>query len=189
MVRQEAGADLIARARHDRAAFGELYHVYVRGVYAFCYAHSGNQQDAEDLTAQTFERALGAIGRYEDRGVPFSAWLLRIAAHAAADRGRRGGREVLLGDTSPPEPDPARLAPPGPDGLVERWERVAGLRAHLDTLPADQRRAVRLRYSDDCSLRDMAERMGRSEGAVQQLLQRALRALRGRIPEEGRGDV
>lgn len=72
---------------------------------------------------------------------------------------------------------------------MERWERVAGLRAHLDTLPADQRQAVRLRYSDDRSLRDVAERMGRSEGAVQQLLQRALRALRGRIPEEGRGDV
>jgi hypothetical protein len=82
-MRSEAEPALIAQARHDRAAFAALYDLYVTRVYAFCAVHSTSREDAEDLTAQTFERALHAISHYEERGQPFSAWLLRIAAHAA----------------------------------------------------------------------------------------------------------
>ena len=91
-MRREADPELIARARHDRAAFAALYDLYVARVYAFCAVHSATREEAEDLTAQTFEQALGAIARYEERGQPFSAWLLRIAANAAANRARAGTR-------------------------------------------------------------------------------------------------
>ncbi len=188
-MRPEAGPDLIERARRDRAAFGEIYDLYLRRVYAFCLAHSGGKEEAEDLTAQTFERALDAIDRYQERGVPFSAWLLRIAANVAVDRARRGGRITLLGDQSPPEQDASRSAQLGPEHWVERWERAAWLCAHLATLPEDQRQAIRLRFLEDQAVREVAARMDRSEGAVKQLLHRALTALRGRIHQEARADV
>jgi RNA polymerase sigma-70 factor, ECF subfamily len=188
-MRAEAEAELIARARHDREAFGEIYDLYVHRVYAFCLGHSASREEAEDLTAQTFERALTAIGRYEARGVPFSAWLLRIAANAAVDRARRGNRVILLTADRPPDEWDHQPAQALAEQWVERWERAAWLRGHLITLPEDQQRAVRLRFYEDRALLDVATHMGRSEGAVKQLLQRALRALRVRLEQEAMADA
>lgn len=182
-MREEAGADLIARACHDPSAFGELYDLYLRRIYAFCLGHSATREEAEDVTAQTFAQALVAIERYDERGVPFSAWLLRIAAHLMVDRGRRGGREILLGDAAPPENRRHCLAE-SPEQCAERWERAEWLRGHLAELPEDQRQAVRLHFLEDRALRDIAVRLGRSEGAVKQLLHRALRTLRARLEQE-----
>lgn len=190
-MREEAGADLIARARHDHAAFGEVYDLYVRRIYAFCLVHSASREEAEDLTAQTFERALGAIGRYQDLGVPLSAWLLRIAANAAADRARRRGRIIVLGEEALPAGDAAHAGPGDlePEQWAERWERASWLRRRLAVLPRDQYEAVRLRYLEDQAVREVALQMGRSEGAVKQLLHRAMAALRGQVGQEATIDV
>jgi len=187
----EADNALIARARHDRAAFAELYRFYVRRVYAFCRAHSRTQEEAEDLTAQTFERALAAIGRYEDRGSRFSSWLLRIAANAAVDRARRGGHDAPLDEETMAQDGEARQGQrqAGTARWVEDWEQATWIKAHVATLPEDQRRVVRLRFYEDRSFGDVATEMGRSEGAVKQLAQRALKALRARIDEEAVDDV
>lgn len=186
-TRLEAEPGLIERARHDRAAFASLYDFYVARIYAFCAVHSASREDAEDLTAQTFERALGAIARYEERGQPFSAWLLRIAANAAANRSRRPMPVPLLADESqPPSPssrDDATIAQLA-ESWVEEWERADWIAGHLEALPADQRHVVRLRFFEDRSFDDVAVQMGRSEGAVKQLLRRSLMALRGRIGED-----
>ncbi|HEX8918918.1 MAG TPA: RNA polymerase sigma factor [Chloroflexota bacterium] len=179
----EAGDDLIARARDDRAAFGDIYDIYVRRVYAFCLARTGNQQEAEELTSQTFERALNAISRYESRGAPMSSWLFRIAANLVTDRGRRGARLQTVGDTGLAEQwseDPDD----NPADLVERWERAAILRAYISDLPADQQEAIRLRYWLGLSTFDLARRLNRSEGAAKQLLHRALTSLRARLETE-----
>ena len=172
--RAEAAPGLVARARRDRAAFGELYDHYLLRVYAFCRLHSATREEAEDLTAETFERALRAIARYEERGMPFSAWLLRIAANAAADRARRAGR------ASNPDGVTAREA----ENQVARWEEALWMRGHVESLPRDQREVVRLRFYEDRSFLDVAAAMGRSEGAVKQLLRRALAALRLALQEE-----
>ncbi len=187
--RSEADAALIVQARHDRAAFGEIYRFYVRRVYAFCRAHSGSREEAEDLTAQTFERALAAIGRYEDRGGRFSSWLLRIAANAAVDRARRGRHDEPLGDDSLSEKGALRSGHGGTTRWVEEWEQSIWIKAHVATLPKDQRRVVGLRFYEDRGFGDVATEMGRSEGAVKQLAQRALKALRARMDEEAVDDV
>ncbi len=187
--RIEGDPALIARARHDRVAFGEIYRVYVRRVYAFCRAHSRTREEAEDLTAQTFERALAAIGRYEDRGGRFSSWLLRIAANAAVDRARRGGHDTPLDEEVIAEDGAARPVQEGTARWVEDWEQSTWVKVHLATLPEDQQRVVRLRFYDDHSFGDVATEMGRSEGAVKQLTQRALKALRVRMDEEAVDDV
>jgi len=177
--RAEAPPALVAQARTDCAAFGQIYDLYVRRVYAFCALGGRSREEAEDLTAQTFERALRAIDRYEERGAPFSAWLLRIAAHVVADRARRA--EPLNDD------DDGATADVGPD-WVEEWELATWLRGCLAELPEDQRRVVRLRYYEDRSFGDVATRMDRSENAVKQLLRRALAALRAGVHEEAQGD-
>jgi len=187
--RIEADATLIARARHDRAAFGELYRFYVRRVYAFCRAHSRTREEAEDLTAQTFERALAAIGRYEERA-RFSSWLLRIAANAAIDRGRRGGgHETPLDEEFMSGDGEVRAGQEGGARWVEDWEQSTWVGAHVATLSEDQRRVVRLRFYEDRGFADVAAEMGRGEGAVKQLAQRALKALRARMDEEAADDV
>jgi len=162
----------------------------VARVYAFCAVHSTSREEAEDLTAQTFERALGAIARYEERGAPFSAWLLRIAANAAANRARRPATiplhaEHADGATRSPADEAAADAP---ESWVEEWVCADWIEDHLAALPADQRRVVQLRFYDDLSFDAVAAAMGRSEGAVKQLLRRTLVALHGRIQQEGSRD-
>ncbi len=186
--RPEASAALIARARHDRAAFGDLYDLYFRRVYTFCALHSATREEAEDVAAQTFERALAHIGRYEERGAPFSAWLLRIAAHAAADRARRAVHAPVASAAAPHTEDVAAPERTAADE-VEQWDLASWLDGHLAALPPAQRRVVRLRFYDGCSFAEVAERMGRSEGAAKQVLRRALGALRARLRAEERDEA
>jgi RNA polymerase sigma-70 factor (ECF subfamily) len=178
-MRDEAPPDLIRRASNDRAAFAQLYDHYLPRIYAFCHRYGQNREDAEDLTAEVFEKALAAIGRYEDRGLPFSAWLLRIAANAVIDRARR---------LQPPAISAEELSRLAEDSFLEEWEQAYWLRMHVAALPADQREVVRLRFYEDQRFADVARRMGRSEGAVKQLLRRALRALRLQLREEADED-
>ena len=182
--RAEALPALVAQARTDRAAFGQLYDLYVRRVYAFCALGGHSREETEDLTAQTFERALRAIGRYEERGAPFSAWLLRIAAHVVADRARHA---APLDDAAPRADDDGGARDAEPDWAAE-WVLATWLRGRLAALPEDQRRVVWLRYYEDRSFSDVAARMDRSENAVKQLLRRALAAVRARVYEEAVGD-
>jgi RNA polymerase sigma-70 factor, ECF subfamily len=170
----EAAPELIARARYDRTAFGELYDLYLPRVFGFCRKYSRTREEAEDLTAETFMRALSAMPRYEDRGVPLSGWLLRIARNVILNHVRARGREIGTAD-------PAGRAD---ESDLEDWEEASWLRAHLDALPHDQRMAVRLRFYEDLRIRDMAEHMRRSEGAIKQLLRRALQALHLQIQRE-----
>lgn len=171
----EAAPDLIARARHDRAAFGELYDLYLSRVYGLCRKYSQTREEAEDLTAETFKRALVAIDRYEDRNVAFSRWLLRIAHNVIVNHAQRAGRTTGLSD-------PESLL--SGDSLLDDWEEAYWLRMHLQALPSDQQEVVRLRFYEDERFQDVAARMGRSEGAVKQLLRRALRALHLRIQQD-----
>lgn len=188
-MQEEADAAHIERAKRDPAAFGDLYRLYLRRIYAFCLAHSAARDEAEDLTAQTFERALRALPRYQSRGAPLSSWLFRIASNLVVDQGRRRGRTINLGDEPVPEPVDSRQADNLPAVLVERWERAGTLSAYIASLPADQQLAIQFRYGEDQTVPEVAARMGRSEGATKQLLRRALRSLRERLEYEGVTDV
>lgn len=174
----EAPPELIARARNDRAAFGDLYDLYLPRVYGFCRKYSATREEAEDLTAETFERALAAITRYEDRDVPLSKWLLRIAHNLILNRSRRAGRETGL-------VDPTAL--PADGRHLDDWHEAHWLLTLVRSLPGDHREVVRLRFYEDLPFREVAARMGRSEGAVKQLLLRALQRLHVQIRAETEG--
>jgi RNA polymerase sigma-70 factor (ECF subfamily) len=141
-------------------------------VYAFVARRVGDRDAAEDVTSEVFHKALANLQRFEWRGVPFAAWLLRIAANAIADRAPRTGRE--LGVDDPPELGVDATA----DVDLEEVEHRARLFRLVDGLPEDQRRVITMRFAEEKSVREIAEALGRSEGAVKQLQFRGLQNLR-----------
>jgi RNA polymerase sigma-70 factor (ECF subfamily) len=159
---------LVEAAQKDPARFAALYEIHFERVYAFVARRVGDRDAAEDLTSDVFHKALANLKRFEWRGVPFGAWLLRIAVNVIVDRGKRHGREIAVED--PPE-----LSTRPGLGQVEDRARLFRL---VDELPEDQRHVVVMRFAEQRSIREIAQHLGRSEGAVKQLQFRGLENLR-----------
>lgn len=158
---------LIEAAQADPARFVDLYDRHFHRVYAYVIRRTGVRAEAEDITSQVFERALTNLAKFEWRGVPFVAWLYRIAANALADRRRETER-----DSSDPPPDvPDR-------GESDEIERRTMLFQLVERLPDAQRQVIEMRFVEEKSIREIAAALERSEGAVKQLQLRALQNLR-----------
>ncbi len=171
----EAGADeqaLIAAAQRDPAQFAELYELHFEPVYAFIASRVRDRGAVEDLVSEVFHKALENLGRYEWRGAPFLAWLMRIAANTMADFFKRSAREIQ---------DPEDRDRPAADADLESAGHRARLFRLVDQLPVDQRRVVMDRFLEQRSIREIATALGRSEGAVKQLQLRALQTLRSQM--------
>ena len=165
---------LIEAAQRDPARFAELYENNFERVYAYIVRRVGNRAETEDLTSEVFHQALANLKRFEWRGIPFAAWLFRIAANLISDRWQRSGREVAddsgLIDT-------AQVSP----AEIEEVERRATLYRLVNTLPDEQQRVVVLRFVEQKSIKEVAQEIRKTEGAVKQLQFRALSTLRGRM--------
>ena len=165
---------LIEAAQKDPARFAALYEINFERVYAYAVRRVGNRAEAEDLTADVFQHALANLHRFEWRGIPFAAWLFRIAANLISDRWQRSGREVA--DDSG-QIESAQVSPVE----IEEVERRATLYRLVDTLPEEQRRVVVLRFVEQKSIKEVARQIRKTEGAVKQLQFRALSNLRARM--------
>lgn len=161
---------LIEAAQRDPIRFAELYELNFDRVYAYIASRVRDRDVAEDLTAEVFQQALANLGRFEWRGVPFAAWLMRIAANAMHDRWARNAREGPVPD------DP--LEEPGFDDEIEQRAMLFQL---VESLPPDQRLVVRRRFVDQRSIREIAQELHRTEGAIKQLQFRALQTLRSQL--------
>jgi RNA polymerase sigma-70 factor (ECF subfamily) len=164
---------LVQRGRAgDREALASLYRLHAARIEAYLAGSVGNRHDAEDLTSQTFSRMLERIDRYEDRALPFSAWLFRIARNAAVDHFRSARRESLERGS----PDQEEAEPSAEEAALVRFadRRVAELAVRLSP---DQRRVVELRFLLGWSNAEAAVALGKSEGAVKALQHRALASL------------
>jgi RNA polymerase sigma-70 factor (ECF subfamily) len=160
---------LVEAAQTDPAKFGGLYEIHFERIYAFIARRVRDRETTEDLTSDVFHKALANLRNYEWRGAPFAAWLIRIAANAVADQSKRAAREVP-GPEDPPEPS----AQPDLEAIEDR----ARLFRLVDQLPKDQRHVIFQRFVEHRNIREIAQGLGRSEGAVKQLQLRALRNLR-----------
>ncbi len=181
---EDRDEEIAAAARTDSNAFALLYRRHHLSVFRFLRARTASEDEAAELTAVVFERALAAIGRYRPRGGGVIAWLFTIARNAAVDaeRSRRRRRPVVAAASEPrTEPQDPRLLE---DSVLDR-ERMADLRARVDRLPAVQRDAIVLRYAGGLTAREMAGTLGKSEAATQKLLSRALAALRESYRDDG----
>ena len=165
---------LIEAAQKDPGRFAELYEQNFHAVYAYVARRIHDRSEAQDLTAHVFQQALANIGKFKWRGAPFVTWLYRIAANAIADQARKKSRETaeteLTANTSV-DPD------------LEQVERRAQLFRAVETLPEDQRKVILFRFGEEISIREIAIRLNRSEGAVKQLQFRGLENLRARLRE------
>ena len=162
---------LVEAAQKDPAHFVDLYEANFERVYAFVSRRVHSRADVEDITSQVFQYALANLPRFEWRGVPFAAWLYRIAANAVADRwqnlAREGGRPVM--EAPSVEFD---------DGEIERTEQRAQLFRNVAKLPAEQRRVIEMRFVEEKSILEISRVLGKSTGAVKQLQHRAFEKLR-----------
>jgi len=167
---------LVEAAQRDPARFADLYEINFELIYAYIARRVRDRAAAEDLTSEVFKRALENLPRFTWRGVPFAAWLLRIAANMVADRSKHTARTVDIADLE----DAAENA----QFNLEEVEQRARLFRMVDQLPADQGRVVRLRFAEEKSIREIAQELGRTEGAVKQLQFRALQTLRTQFDDK-----
>jgi RNA polymerase sigma-70 factor (ECF subfamily) len=166
---------LIEAAQKDPARFAELYENNFERVYAYVVRRVGDRAESEDLTSEVFHHALENLRRFEWRGIPFAAWLYRIAANLISDRWQRRSHEPLA--DGPEQIESAQ----GSSTEFEEVERRATLFRLVDTLPAEQRRVVVLRFVEQKSIKEVAKEIRKTEGAVKQLQFRALSSLRERM--------
>ena len=168
---------LVEAAQNDPAKFAALYELQFERVYAFVASRVRDRASAEDVTSEVFHKALANLASYEWRGVPFAAWLLRIAANAIVDHAKRAAREFPAPD-DPPEPanDPVVQA-----SEMRAIEHRAQLFRLVEQLPAIQKQVVLDRFVEQRSIKEIAQRLGKTEGAVKQLQLRAVQNLRAQM--------
>jgi RNA polymerase sigma-70 factor (ECF subfamily) len=167
---------LVERAKSDADAFGELYDHYFGQIYRFAYSRTRNRDAAEEVTQEVFMKALRAMPRYRPSGHPFSSWLYQISANAIADHFRQQRPQASL-DVAMEIVDPSR---PVAERVVESAE-AARVWAAIDSLPEHQRTAMTLKLGEDLKLAQIAEIMGKSEGAIKLLIHRGMVGVRQRL--------
>jgi RNA polymerase sigma-70 factor (ECF subfamily) len=168
---------IVEEAQRDPARFADLYDRHFDRVYAFIVRRVRDRHVAEDLTSEVFHHALAHLPKFEWRGAPFGAWLMRIAANSVADHWKARAQsqeksEELARENREPAPNE-----------VEAADESAQLFRHVRRLPAEQRLVIVGRFVKEKSIREIAQELGKSEGAVKQLQLRALETLRKRMGE------
>ena len=176
----ETGDDVtLARAAQgDLEAFGLLYEQYVGRIYNYVYYRTGNIYDAEDLTERVFIRAMRHIPNYHDRGLPFTAWLYRIAHNLVANWHRDNSRrkEIPLDDGLQPIYQGEH-----PEHELLRTEERERLLSAIRGLPGDRQQLLILKFVEHLSNVEIGQIMGRSEGAVKSLYHRTLLTMRDEL--------
>jgi RNA polymerase sigma-70 factor (ECF subfamily) len=179
-VRLDKDHELIKQAqRGDQHAFGDLYETHAPTIFRYLFAHLDNSMDAEDLTGEVFLKAWQSLPKYNERGVPFLAFLFRIARNALVDHYRQNNR---LEHKTPDDMDGYKA-----DGASEPIEIVSSQMEHqqilkvLSNLRSDYQSVLTLRFISELSPGETAQVMKRTVGAIRVLQHRALGALREEI--------
>jgi RNA polymerase sigma-70 factor (ECF subfamily) len=175
---------LVDRAKAgDTDAFAQLYDRYLDTIYRYVYYRVGSRQLAEDLTSETFLRALRSMGSFTWQGRDFGAWLVTIARNLVADhfKSSRTRLEVTTGEML----DPHETAPSPEQSVLERLSNAALLEA-VRKLNPQQQECVTLRFLQGLSVAETAQIMGKNEGAIKTLQYRAVRTLARLLPTDAR---
>lgn len=159
-------AELARAATEDRAAFAAIYERHRTPIYRYLRARTATDADAQDLTATTFERAMGAIHRFQPVGGGMVAWLIRIARNAHSDALRQQRRRGIQVASDSSEP------------AIDTTDDAVILRSLIDGLPRAQRDAIQLRFAAGLTAREIGGVLGISQAAAQKLVERGLRALK-----------
>jgi RNA polymerase sigma-70 factor (ECF subfamily) len=159
----------------DQFAVGALYDLHVDRIYRFVLFRVGGQHnDAEDITAEVFTRMVEYLPRYRWEGVPFQAWLFKIAANQVVSHYRRPGNRASTPIEDMDFADPHA----GPEALVDHRLTLKDVYEATKKLPEAQRRVIELRFGADLSVRETAHALNKSENNVKVLQHKALERLK-----------
>jgi RNA polymerase sigma-70 factor (ECF subfamily) len=180
----ETEKKLVAQSQQgDQDAFTLLYRNYVQAIYRYCYFRVQDSDQAEDLTADVFLRAVDALPRYNERGIPFGAWLFRIAHDRVVDFYRKTGRQPLVELTDDYVSDDI-----GPDINIEIVENRERLYEAISHLTNEQQAVIQFRFMENWSLEDTGRMMNKSANAIKALQHRALQSLQRYIQKRNWGE-
>lgn len=168
---------LISQAKHNAASFGKLYDQYAPSIYRYILSRTGNTQDAQDITAQTFLKAMEMLPRYHHHGY-FSAWLFSIARNKYIDHFRRIKKDSTQVLEYVTNPDPDILS------TIVNQERLIALRNILYSLPEEEQDLLSLRNVGELSFSEIAEIFKKSEEAIKKKYYRLLARLQSQLEEE-----
>jgi RNA polymerase sigma-70 factor, ECF subfamily len=171
----EGEAALVEAAKINPTAFEPLYERYKERIYRYLFLRVRREEDAADLTQQVFLKALSALPGYRERGIPFAAWLFRIAHHTVSDTYRLKKSAVSWDALSN---DEQLIAETDLESHILQQERLAHLRQLLDQLDPFKRELLALRFSAGLSAKEIALVLGKSQAAVKKQLTRTLQALK-----------
>ncbi len=177
--------DLVAQAKHCPEAFGRLYDQNYSAILNYCIRRTGDVELAQDITAETFVKALKNIGRYEWRGGSFSAWLYRIAGNELSSYFRKGVYKTVslehlresqgFDPSSQVELEEELIAA---EEQLARFQEFLSCRQKISQLPTKYQEVITLRFFACKSLKEIAEILGKPEGTTKSLLHRGLKKLR-----------
>jgi RNA polymerase sigma-70 factor (ECF subfamily) len=170
-----------AAQRGNEQAFGELYNAYVQQVYRYVMYRVNNTETAQDLTADVFLRAVEGLARYENRQVPFLAWLYRIAHARVVDHYRRTQR---VGAEENIDSVEVKVDEDLDTDLMLNY-RQQKLREALNKLPGEQRQVLLLRFIEGYDIQQTADTLGKTIGAVKMIQRRALQAMNMELTRQG----
>jgi RNA polymerase sigma-70 factor, ECF subfamily len=173
-------ASLILQAKRNGKVFGELYERYVRKIYTYIYYRTGNHEDAEDLTSRVFHKAFVHLPKYENQGLPFSAWLYRIAHNTVANWYRDQGRRKI----TTLEESTRHSFEEEPHAVAERSAENDLLMGIIRRLPSERQQILILKFAEGYSNAEIGDILGRSEGAIKSLYHRTLLTLRDEMERQ-----
>ncbi len=179
---QVSDTELLLRAKSDPEAFAALYERYVDRMYAYFYYRTGSHEDAEELTSRFFHRLIERLHLFEDRGVPVSAWLYRIAHNMLANWLRDHSRHpvVSLDAVSLPRPEWQH-----PEEVVVAQEEREMILQLVRQLPPERQQLLYLKFVEGLPNAEIGKVMGRTEGAIKSLYHRTLVSLRRQLQKRG----
>lgn len=169
---------LIQKAKSgDSAAFGKLYDRYLPPIYRFVFIKVGRKQDAEDIAQQVFASAWQNIEGFEFKGFPFSSWIYRIASNAVIDYYRTYKGNVSIDAVS----EEHFSEESDNETRVDHAINMSAVRVALTRLEPDQQSVLLMKFVEDLSNKEIADALGKTEGAVRVIQHRALKQLKTHI--------
>lgn len=174
--------NLVQAAKTNPDAFDVLYRRYVLRIYRYLCLRVPNEEEAADLTQHVFIQVFEALPKYQERNLPFSAWLFRIARNAAIDSYRKKRRNNFVEFV--PDPSSQLISQLDPESLILQTERQQQVRKLISKLDSNKRELLALRFASDLTISEIAVVVGKSEAAIRKQLTRIITELRKQYKEQ-----
>ena len=181
----EREASLVKKAQRDPAAFAELYDHYYPKIFGYALRRTANLEAAQDITSETFFKALRSLWRFRWRNISFSSWLFRIASNETAQHFRQSDYKKSASLEALQEHGFEPASPDDPQGELiaaqeelDRHREFRQIQERITRLPTKYQEVIVLRYFEQRQLKEVAEILGKKEGTVKSLLHRAIEKLR-----------